>query len=47
MPEVVINHEEAHQFAEMKKNESNLARAYLEYCVILHNLRKILEEVKE
>lgn len=45
MPEIVINHKEARQLAEMKKNESNLARAYLELFGILQMIHNVVEEV--
>lgn len=44
MPEIVINHEEARQLAEMNKDMSNLARAYLEYYQLLQKLRRMIVE---
>lgn len=44
MPEVVINHEEARQLAEMNKESSNLARAYLEYYQLIQKLRRMIIE---
>ena len=37
------NHEEARQLAEMKHEESNLARAYLEHCGALEGADIMIE----